>query len=111
MAEPATTTADVEPKVVSLEAGALKPRRTGIKSHHMAAIGVLLAVVVCLAVLLPLLIAGRHHTPRTYPTGPAVHFGFPICFTSFVNYNTEWTNNPPVPQDENNWNQGLGSVR
>ena len=107
MAEPAATMADVEPKLMSLDAGALKPRRKGVRSHHMlAAIGVLALVV--LAVLLPLLMLGQStDAPSTFPTGPAVHFGFPICYTSFVNYNTEWTNNPPVPQDEStSWNQG-----
>ena len=89
----------------------LQPRHK--RSYVSVYVGIL-ALLLAVGITVPLVLQfGVSSPPPPPPSQPPAappglpHFGFPICYTSFVDYLTEWTNDPPVPQDTwDSWNQG-----
>ena len=99
------TTTTAELGVISIDDSAKPTAKKGVNSMHVAIGAGLLLVVVGVAVGVG--VAASQPAPPLMPSGPVLHFGFPICYTTFEDYKTDWTNDPPVPQTEStSWYQG-----
>lgn len=70
-----------------------KPSRHHWPPQHILMIGTSAAALIALILGLSLYFGLRT------PLAP-IHYGFPRCYTSYPNFDTAWTNEPPVPQKQ-----------